>query len=603
MRGVLLLWIIGTVIFLSTNTFSKDISPATLTDESLQDLLTTYLLDDAEITDYTKLIHYLQMKDPTSPASIIGAVRIESHHPMLNLTLKIPLIQRIKPHTGLIVVIPNKTGSSWAYAGIEAMIESDESTAIITIKTPGLYAIYNQDRSQYLAKLAQQKRSLLYTANAESNDQSWELILENDPSPKKIPLILVHGDNSYKVKKDRWDHFLNWVSNHPNFDSTYEIWRFHHDTSKLIGYDGKSGNAKELGDAIKEQFGDNRRILILAHSRGGLVSRAYMCNYGNGSEGDRVLGLITLGTPHHGSPGAVPDWGLETVKSHFMDTILSNILYGFSESDVVNVSDHGTMGLAWDNFDAPENGVPYHSFSLKSKIGIDHVLSVKDTNMPISMADDDPIDPTIYIPDRSFGTLAELNNDHRYFNKIIAYAGYAEKLGAEAYNPLDWMNISFTDHTGLKLATHVMANIRSKTSSESESEYLFLANDGMVPLQSALLLKKDPKNEPIYEESKNRYFFIQTVKVNLNNFTNRLVFRKSIVCPDYDHLDLVEGKGGLLSDRQEYWDHVASNIYELSQSPAQNHSQPQFELYSPSRPSVETFTSGSNCFIRSAFSE
>jgi triacylglycerol lipase len=39
------------------------------------------------------------------------------------------------------------------------------------------------------------------------------------------------------------------------------------------------------------------RVMLVAHSMGGLVARAYLARHG----ADRVAGLITIGTPHHGT--------------------------------------------------------------------------------------------------------------------------------------------------------------------------------------------------------------------------------------------------------------------------------------------------------------
>ncbi|HJV02393.1 MAG TPA: alpha/beta fold hydrolase [Burkholderiaceae bacterium] len=47
-----------------------------------------------------------------------------------------------------------------------------------------------------------------------------------------------------------------------------------------------------------------RQVVIVAHSMGGLVARAYLRRHG----GARVARLITLGTPHHGT--ALASWGL-----------------------------------------------------------------------------------------------------------------------------------------------------------------------------------------------------------------------------------------------------------------------------------------------------
>jgi len=41
----------------------------------------------------------------------------------------------------------------------------------------------------------------------------------------------------------------------------------------------------------------SQRIVLLAHSMGGLVARAYLCAHGE----ERIARVITLGTPHHGT--------------------------------------------------------------------------------------------------------------------------------------------------------------------------------------------------------------------------------------------------------------------------------------------------------------
>ena len=54
------------------------------------------------------------------------------------------------------------------------------------------------------------------------------------------------------------------------------------------------------------------KVDIVAHSMGGLVARSALENY---HKGDLVQNLITLGTPHKGSPMAIIKYGLETFSS------------------------------------------------------------------------------------------------------------------------------------------------------------------------------------------------------------------------------------------------------------------------------------------------
>lgn len=431
--------------------------------------------------------------------------------------------------------------------------------------------------------------------------EPWGLIQETASGAEKIPLILVHGDNSFNEKEDRWGFFLDWIDDHPEFTDRYEIWRFHHDTRKLIGYDGRTGNALELGDAITAQFGPDRPILILAHSRGGLVSRSYMNRYGDGEEGDRVLGLITLATPHHGSPGAVPDWGLLSVKGKFQDTELADVLYDYSADAVVNVASQGTMGLAWDNFDGPEYGMGYTVYDISSPLGNNHYLSIMDANVEFPVLEPGQEDPTQYLPDRAYGTLEGLNADERYYGRIIAYGGYITDLGLGGQDPFNWLDLSFGSHAGLEMSVHLMANIPSR--SDDGEVYHYAANDGMVPLQSAFLLKKDSANEPPYNlEEDTDFFVVDTLEVEIKDLSPRLSVRKSVLCPKFDHLHMVEGKGGLLDDRADYWQQVADDLnYLAGLGDAERIDfTPTMQTFEPSSPTVSDVSSGENCFIQSA---
>ena len=54
--------------------------------------------------------------------------------------------------------------------------------------------------------------------------------------------------------------------------------------------------------AIRKRFGDNIKILLIGHSRGGLSARAALQAPKSNPDLISVIGLITTGTPHEGSP-------------------------------------------------------------------------------------------------------------------------------------------------------------------------------------------------------------------------------------------------------------------------------------------------------------
>jgi hypothetical protein len=122
-------------------------------------------------------------------------------------------------------------------------------------------------------------------------------------------------------------------------------------------------------------------------------------------------------------------------------------------------------------------------------------------------------------------------------------------------------------------------------------------------LQSAFLLKKDTDNEPMYTVNKeDKWYIPKSYAVILKDFQNRMNFRKAVICPDYDHLHMIEGRGGLLHDKNDYWNHVASSIDELADlglDPSPTFT-PEVSEIEDSLPSISSVTSGDNCFIDSA---
>jgi pimeloyl-ACP methyl ester carboxylesterase len=134
--------------------------------------------------------------------------------------------------------------------------------------------------------------------------------------PKHPPVILVHGylgagklvdKCEYGVKHDveetmpaLWDWMPKWLG-YEGFD----VWIAHWDSAMPPGYTAPlEVSAECLADQIaevKQRTGQNKVILI-AHSMGGPVSRAYLQSDTYAARQD-VETLITLGSPHGGING------------------------------------------------------------------------------------------------------------------------------------------------------------------------------------------------------------------------------------------------------------------------------------------------------------
>jgi pimeloyl-ACP methyl ester carboxylesterase len=167
----------------------------------------------------------------------------------------------------------------------------------------------------------------------------------------RIPVILVHGLGG---STEGWDSFLRAYGLSPHWRSAFKPYSFRYSSTQTeVAADPAAPRTiKDLGAALRDamqafydkpasapDFGfGNKRVIVLAHSMGGLVARSMMQEYAfrDGQRGgQKVLHLITLGTPHHGTP--------------MSDAAFSSGLYTVSELD------EGYFGFlvdtAWTNFD------------------------------------------------------------------------------------------------------------------------------------------------------------------------------------------------------------------------------------------------------------
>jgi hypothetical protein len=147
----------------------------------------------------------------------------------------------------------------------------------------------------------------------------------------RIPVILVHGLGG---SNEGWDNFLRAYEQNPDWRSAFKPYSFRYSSTnaEVISDPAAPRTISGLGAALRDAmqnfydipaaapaFGfGNKRVIILAHSMGGLVARSMMQEhvFRDGQRGGRkVLHLITLGTPHHGTPlaDAAIMLGLHTV--------------------------------------------------------------------------------------------------------------------------------------------------------------------------------------------------------------------------------------------------------------------------------------------------
>jgi Mg-chelatase subunit ChlD/pimeloyl-ACP methyl ester carboxylesterase len=284
-----------------------------------------------------------------------------------------------------------------------------------------------------------------------------KLISYGEESKTKIPLILIHGNHGTKdgdsldAIGDEWQVFLNQFSkdNQPHgLNSKYSIYLFQY-YSDFIGV---SEIAQELGREVDRKLA-SRRFVMMAHSMGGLVAKSFMVNYchkeGNWfglSGGKTTLGLITLATPHHGTPGAndanalyrlFASWAwrrsFEKANRYYWRDSVENDKPASRSSTAPNRSD-----LRWDNFDR--------------KLSADINTELLNTNKLFKL----------------------------YADKVILYAGILKPI-----KPTENFHYPDNNHDLLTLSSGLMYYALAGN---------FGFNDGLVPYKSSLLCEADDSN-------------------------------------------------------------------------------------------------------------
>lgn len=130
---------------------------------------------------------------------------------------------------------------------------------------------------------------------------------------KKHGLVLIHG----LANRHRWSRgFIKSCLDHWGSGQVFVMYLNKSSQVALSNLDGRrityigendhragcgtvaeqAGYMAEKTDILQE-YGLGRNFYIIAHSMGGLVSRHYIYHHPS-----RAAGLVTLGTPHHGSP-------------------------------------------------------------------------------------------------------------------------------------------------------------------------------------------------------------------------------------------------------------------------------------------------------------
>ncbi len=184
------------------------------------------------------------------------------------------------------------------------------------------------------------------------------------PLGEKLPLILIHGLNEDAIfappHTDTWNNFLDYYNTSPALKAIFKPY--------LVSYYSNAVGISDLGSGLcdvidKMNQGDpdnfgNKNIVLVGHSMGGLVARNSLTfQQSSGAFNGKVLGervpkIITLATPHHGSPlanGPARDYRAGVGWGAIIDNLdnFDQLFWGTGPGwNQVNRSD-----LRWDNYD------------------------------------------------------------------------------------------------------------------------------------------------------------------------------------------------------------------------------------------------------------
>ena len=288
----------------------------------------------------------------------------------------------------------------------------------------------------------------------------------------RIPLILIHGNSGEEGDSSYgWSKYVKAINSNKTLKKKFKIYLFRWDSN----LDSKTGGLA-LGYFL-DKYPETRdkKITILAHSRGGLIARYFMNYYGmtEGSyvdllAGEKVYWLITLATPHHGTPGADPMWMDFSINYRFKSPLALLLSYAYFQN-IKPVWVNSDMFLQWDDMD---------NVLTDDTVCWDSALNGKGfcSNFMSNASD-----------------LRELNNGEQYFDKIIVYGGNRFDPKANIQKVLNNLNSSL-ENSELYLASLLMATVPVVPNGYpsvpiNNSLEPFQANDGLVPLVSALCLQ------------------------------------------------------------------------------------------------------------------
>lgn len=194
-----------------------------------------------------------------------------------------------------------------------------------------------------------------------------------ESSDSRIPIILVHGihgnmrDKVDDIARPETSYFSNLrLFLIGNTSPIYKLYQLHYRSDVCSVSDIGKGFSAILAGAIASGKFPDRKFIIIAHSMGGLVSRSFMQQtrsiFVGTKWGESVFRLITLATPHHGSPASnqlVRFYGAQPTARALQwaaaAALVSSAYWGIKSGCLrcaLSPAGGNRADLRWDSFDA-----------------------------------------------------------------------------------------------------------------------------------------------------------------------------------------------------------------------------------------------------------
>jgi triacylglycerol esterase/lipase EstA (alpha/beta hydrolase family) len=202
------------------------------------------------------------------------------------------------------------------------------------------------------------------------------LVLRADPTPApgaRVPVILVHGYFSNRGTLTGLARALDAAGIGPVFVPTLP--------AIVAPIEDFAAHLERIVREVTEACGQPRAILV-CHSMGGLIARTYLSTHGT----QRVAGLVTLGSPHHGSVLAALGAGRNGAQMRPGSAFLGMLARAEGEKGPGCAT--LSISTAHDNLVAPQESSRLHWARNETIHGVGHLAMLLDARVHRAVLDE-----------------------------------------------------------------------------------------------------------------------------------------------------------------------------------------------------------------------